>query len=360
VHPARRRLSPTALIAAGVLLALAGALGLIVAADHAPTLSNAFTKKWVLKPGAYDALRLLSFGAIGLGLLSAVAGVVRHERTQPPTEPHPPAPPTSTAPRYAPPRPPTPPPATTQAQSPQMLASVVSSDPRRTIPARRSRRSIAIALGVVTLIGAAAAVAIAASQDDSPRPSAHQPVPARDSASTVSRATETESAPAAVDDVAPCHGESSCGGVDTDPVDGQCGPGQSTPCASDPELAAAIDTVATKGYTPIDLRFFDTAEPIQAILATSTGSADSGVKRVFFFAGGEYLGTDTSRPSGEISFGFRDSDTIALRYGLWRPEDPQCCATGGAATVRFQWDGRRVRPLDPIPSASLDAPLSRR
>ena len=68
------------LIGAGVMLALAGVLGLAVAAAYAPTLSNALTHEWVLKPAAYVLLRLISFGSMGAGLLLAVAGVVRRER----------------------------------------------------------------------------------------------------------------------------------------------------------------------------------------------------------------------------------------------------------------------------------------
>jgi hypothetical protein len=347
-------------MAAGVLLALAGGVGLILAADHAPTLSNAFTKSWVLKQGAYDALRLLSFGAIGLGLLSAVAGVVRRERSQPPATPPVPSPAPARAPRSQP-LPPTPATPITEPARLQLPPAAPAGSARPASSSHRPNRWFALAVAVIAVAGVAVAAVIVAPLDHrSTKPDTSRPASTHHSSPVSSTVTQTNPEPDATENVALCHGEQTCGGMDTDPVDGQCGPGRDTPCATDPALEAAIHTVTAKGYTAIDVRFFDMTEPIQAILATSTGSADSGTKRVFFFAAGEYLGTDTSRPSGDISLGFRDSNTIALRYGLWRPDDGQCCATGGAATVRFYWDGARLRPLDPIPSASLSAPLSRR
>jgi hypothetical protein len=74
----------------------------------------------------------------------------------------------------------------------------------------------------------------------------------------------------------------------------------------------------------------------------------------------EYLGTDTLNPSAQVRLGWRDSDTVALQYQLYRPEDPMCCPTGGAALVRYHWNGQALEPLDPIPSDDSTAVLSRR
>jgi hypothetical protein len=51
---------------------------------------------------------------------------------------------------------------------------------------------------------------------------------------------------------------------------------------------------------------------------------------------------------------------IALDYTLYEARDAQCCPSGGTATVRYRWDGTRLRPLDRIPPSSYSARDSRR
>jgi hypothetical protein len=132
---------------------------------------------------------------------------------------------------------------------------------------------------------------------------------------------------------------------------------ESTPTAS---LQAAIDQVRQQGYTVGDTRDYDNPSPLHVLIGVKTGSADGFTQRAFFFWQDTYLGTDTANPSAGVSEVWRDSDTVALAYSLYRADDGVCCPTGGATTVRFHWDGGKLAPLDPIPSDNLKADLGRR
>jgi hypothetical protein len=99
---------------------------------------------------------------------------------------------------------------------------------------------------------------------------------------------------------------------------------------------------------------------LAAIIGVRKGSADATAQRAFFFARERFAGIDARSDSAGIRVAFARPPVIALRYQLFDPKDPQCCPTGGSATVRFRWDGRRVEPLDPLPPSSYSAPGSRR
>ena len=51
---------------------------------------------------------------------------------------------------------------------------------------------------------------------------------------------------------------------------------------------------------------------------------------------------------------------MTLSYALYRPSDGIDAPSGGSAEVTYAWDGSRLTPQDPIPTAAPDAPLSRR
>ena len=82
---------------------------------------------------------------------------------------------------------------------------------------------------------------------------------------------------------------------------------------------------------------------------------DGTDQHVWFFAGGQFIGMDTREPDsskGIIAL-WRDRDTIAVMYVLYRRNDPNCCATGGGKTVRFRIEGNRVKALDRLPARQL-------
>jgi hypothetical protein len=126
-------------------------------------------------------------------------------------------------------------------------------------------------------------------------------------------------------------------------------PTQTADTASPEEaLNAAIATVNEEGYEPADTDHYDADATLRVIVGIRKGSVDGNDQRAFFFAGSEYLGTDTSDRSGSIHVEFANDTTLALSYALFAPDDPLCCPSS-RKTVRYRWDGQQLNPLDAIP-----------
>jgi hypothetical protein len=125
-------------------------------------------------------------------------------------------------------------------------------------------------------------------------------------------------------------------------------------------LKAAEATVEAASYTPFVTTGFDPARTLSVIIGMATGSVDGHPQQAFFFHNGHYVGRDTGEPSASEDWVWSTDTTVAIQYQLYRPDDPMCCPTGGASTVRFVWDGTTVRPIDPVPSSAWNAALSRR
>jgi LppP/LprE lipoprotein len=79
------------------------------------------------------------------------------------------------------------------------------------------------------------------------------------------------------------------------------------------------------------------------------GGGDGRDQRIWFFRGSHFVGHDDKRSSGDIIGNWRDLNTLAFLYVLYRPTDPMCCPTGGAVSVRYHWNGKKVVRLDPLP-----------
>jgi hypothetical protein len=110
--------------------------------------------------------------------------------------------------------------------------------------------------------------------------------------------------------------------------------------------------VRSRGFTPIDSDDYEYPGPngLHVIIAVVTGSVTGSAAQAFFFVHGRGIGTDLADTSATIQMAWRTEDTVALSYAIYRPDDANCCPLGGAATVRYQWTGTRLVPLDPIPS----------
>lgn len=88
---------------------------------------------------------------------------------------------------------------------------------------------------------------------------------------------------------------------------------------------------------------------LHVLHATGTGGADYQGDWYFFFAGGRLVGQHFfSHASAQSPV---DEATFSVSYNVFQPGDPHCCPSGGQATVRFHWDGRRLTTLDPVPGA---------
>ena len=121
-------------------------------------------------------------------------------------------------------------------------------------------------------------------------------------------------------------------------------------------LAAAqayVQAQAEPGY-PFSLLAADTTWRPGAVLhvlhGTPQGTASYGGDYYFFFANGNPVGKQYF--TGAVGETPVDSTTFAVTYKVYKPADAHCCPSGGQATVRFHWDGARLKPLDPLTGAT--------
>ena len=113
----------------------------------------------------------------------------------------------------------------------------------------------------------------------------------------------------------------------------------------------AAAKLRAEGYRPDDLGDYHPGDTLRVLIGTREDSGDGYAKRAFFFVGGRYIGTDTSDDSAQIRVESAAGDTVTLAYALYGPDDPLCCP-GDTATVRYQWNGSKLVPLDEIPPRS--------
>ncbi len=135
--------------------------------------------------------------------------------------------------------------------------------------------------------------------------------------------------------------------------------GQSAEQAASTEATAAAAVVNAHGYTPVALSTYHPNQTLRVLIGTRQRSTAGYNQLAFFFLDNRYLGTDSSQPSAAVHVVSQSDTEVTLAYALYRPHDTQCCPSGGQAVVRFQLDNGTLTPLDPIPSASASASLSR-
>ncbi len=124
-------------------------------------------------------------------------------------------------------------------------------------------------------------------------------------------------------------------------------------------LSGALAVVKAHGFTANNTSDYHTAQTLRVLVGTRTGSGDGYAQQAFFFVGGRYIGTDTSRPSASVKVVGQGDTEVTLAYPLYRPHDPLCCPGGGQASVRFQLNNGRLVALGSIPPASSQTGLSR-
>jgi hypothetical protein len=116
-------------------------------------------------------------------------------------------------------------------------------------------------------------------------------------------------------------------------------------------LDADIESVQKAGfsiYNPNDPIY--QTNPFIVLIGTCTGSADGYCQKAFFFYKGKFVGTDSPDTSVGIGFKWSTDKIIALNYIIYNKDDSLASPTGGAATVRFQYDGKTLKPLDQLPT----------
>ncbi len=113
----------------------------------------------------------------------------------------------------------------------------------------------------------------------------------------------------------------------------------------------ALAKVSALGYNPVDPSQWNETQTLRVLVGVRKDSGDGYARRAFFFVGRRYIGTDTSDDSAGIRVDGQSDTTITLAYALYGRGDALCCP-GGTGSVRYQWNGSKLVPLDPIPPAS--------
>lgn len=124
-------------------------------------------------------------------------------------------------------------------------------------------------------------------------------------------------------------------------------------------LQAAERVLDARGYAPLGERDWRPDQRLKVLVGVAR-AAGPRAEQAFFFVGDAFIGTDTSAPSAQVEVVAQDDDSVTLAYGLYRPGDALDDPTGGSAEVTYAWNGARLVPQDPIPSADPDAASSRR
>jgi LppP/LprE lipoprotein len=123
-------------------------------------------------------------------------------------------------------------------------------------------------------------------------------------------------------------------------------------------LRAAEQVLAARGYAVLTERDWHPDQRLKVLIGIR--SAPPRAELAFLFAGDRFIGTDTKDPSGAIEVVGQGDRNVTLGYGIYKPGDALCCASGGTAQVTYAWDGTRLTPLQPIPPADPGAARSRR
>jgi LppP/LprE lipoprotein len=123
-------------------------------------------------------------------------------------------------------------------------------------------------------------------------------------------------------------------------------------------LRDAERTLDARGYSVLTERDFQPDQTLKVLIGIRRRPPRA--EQAFLFAGSRFIGTDTAAPSGAIEVVEQGDDRVTLGYGLYRPGDALCCASGGVAKVTYRWTGAKLVPEGSIPSADPSASLSRR
>jgi hypothetical protein len=93
---------------------------------------------------------------------------------------------------------------------------------------------------------------------------------------------------------------------------------------------------------------YDARLQLTAIVGDSLGGTVSSPEQVFLFHHDRYLGTALKAAPGYTSIVSQSGTTVTVLYKYPVGGEALCCPSGHG-TVRFHWNGSRIRVLDPIP-----------
>jgi len=128
----------------------------------------------------------------------------------------------------------------------------------------------------------------------------------------------------------------------------------SSTATSQPNYASEISLINKKGYsvkgkTPSATVQTASGDTLTAWITTATQSQDGHNQLVFFFLNGIYLGTDTDKPSLEITSAKAVENGIAVTYPVYKKNDSFAKPTGTPVTITYTWNGSKLVPKKPYP-----------
>jgi hypothetical protein len=97
---------------------------------------------------------------------------------------------------------------------------------------------------------------------------------------------------------------------------------------------------------------------LNAIVGILKTSGDGKYQHAFFFLNGHYIGTDTAKPSADIAVNNTAGDLVTTTYGIFKPTDA-LAAPSSYRSVRYEWNGSKLVPLDPIPPVATNETAGR-
>jgi len=127
------------------------------------------------------------------------------------------------------------------------------------------------------------------------------------------------------------------------------------------KYANEIALINGKGYDVPDPSYDVNRSTPNASVQTASGetlsawigekmASDGHNQFVFFFLNGKYLGTDTAKPSLEITSAKAVGNGIAVTYPVYMKNDSFADPTGTPVTITYTWNGSKLIPNKPYPS----------
>lgn len=128
----------------------------------------------------------------------------------------------------------------------------------------------------------------------------------------------------------------------------------SSTTTSKSNYASEIAWITNKSYsvsgsTPNATVQTAAGDTLAAWITTATQSQDGHNQLVFFFLNGKYLGTDTAKPSLEITNAKAVGNSIAVTYPVYKKNDSFANPTGTPVTITYTWNGSTLVPNKPYP-----------
>jgi hypothetical protein len=122
--------------------------------------------------------------------------------------------------------------------------------------------------------------------------------------------------------------------------------------AATPDASKALAYIKSQGFyapcAPGGTPYYQPKYDLRVIVGFETDTCRG--MRAFFFVGDRFVGTDVDGSSGGFSVKSQSNREVVLSYALYKPDDAACCPSGNQ-DVRFVWDGKSLRRLDPLPPA---------